>query len=304
MTTTPAAPAAGTHTHVSDTQARSDARRLAGGTPHVTVVVPTILARVEEVTCCLRSILAQEYPAFDVLVVDNRPTGAPDAGPLLPGNTRLAVLREPRAGISAARNHGLAHATGEIVAFTDDDVVADPGWLAALAIRFTDQPELDVVTGLIEAPEPQTDARRWFEDFHGGVGSARTYEPLTYRVERTPSGRRRALVAELDHRGRPLRLRRAVHGYGIGFTAMLTALVARDPRLLAGLLGQLPLALRARLRELAEPFARPAGTSSAASDAAEPGARHAGDPRRLVWLEAMGWLVGPLAFVRSAVRRC
>jgi len=87
----------------------------------------------------------------DVLVVDNASTDATpgelaalerEAGP------RLYCLREPRLGLSAARNRGLAEARGEVVVFLDDDAVPRPGWLAALLAPYS-TPEVACVGGRI-----------------------------------------------------------------------------------------------------------------------------------------------------------
>jgi GT2 family glycosyltransferase len=56
--------------------------------------------------------------------------------------------------------------TGEVVAFTDDDVEVDPHWLSALAETFTD-PEVACVTGLILPAELQTPAQLWVEQAGG-----------------------------------------------------------------------------------------------------------------------------------------
>jgi GT2 family glycosyltransferase len=71
---------------------------------------------------CLRS-LADE-PADEVLVVDNGTTSA-----AVPAGVRVVV--EPEVGLSAARNRGLATATGDVVLFLDDDVTAVPGLVDA-----------------------------------------------------------------------------------------------------------------------------------------------------------------------------
>ena len=83
---------------------------------------------------CLRSILRSEYDDFEVIVVENRPRSADTARMLVERfarESRLRYVEEPRPSASLARNAGLASAEGEIVAFTDDDVVVDPLWLRA-----------------------------------------------------------------------------------------------------------------------------------------------------------------------------
>jgi glycosyltransferase involved in cell wall biosynthesis len=70
-----------------------------------------------------------------VAVVDNASTDetpARLAGLATRDGRRFRVAREPRLGLSAARNRGLAEARGEVAVFLDDDAVPRPGWLAAL----------------------------------------------------------------------------------------------------------------------------------------------------------------------------
>ncbi|MFM7143474.1 MAG: glycosyltransferase family 2 protein [Alphaproteobacteria bacterium] len=98
-----------------------------------TIVVPTF-GRPAALTRCLEGLGRQspEAGAFEVLVVDD---GSPvPVNPEFPsGRFTLRVLRQANAGPGAARNVGAREAQGEIVAFTDDDCVPDPGWLAAIA---------------------------------------------------------------------------------------------------------------------------------------------------------------------------
>src|SRR6202044_1162576 len=95
------------------------------------VVVPTNLARPAELRRCLKSLAELDHPDYEVIVAQPRPPPPPPAD--IEG---ARVVREPRPGASAARNRGMAVATGEIVAFTDDDVAVDRRWLRALSERF------------------------------------------------------------------------------------------------------------------------------------------------------------------------
>ena len=152
-----------------DRRAAQDAPQLA----RATVVVPTALSRPEQLRSCVRSLTELDHPDYEVIVVDNRPAGAPPVD--LPG---VRVVRETRPGISAARNRGLQEARGEIVAFTDDDVEVDRRWLRAIGERFARAPELAAVTGLVVPAELETPAQIFFEQ--SGSGLDRGYAPLTF----------------------------------------------------------------------------------------------------------------------------
>lgn len=149
--------------------------------PRISVVVPTIAARFNDLDRCLDQIEQVDYPNFEILLVDNR-REVPSPDPLqslLSSHPRVVVIREQRPGISAARNAGVSHATGAIVAFTDDDVQVDRNWLRAIGTRFVLQPSLSAVTGLIVPAELETPSQIWFERYYGGFGGPRTFEPLT-----------------------------------------------------------------------------------------------------------------------------
>jgi GT2 family glycosyltransferase len=150
------------------------------------VVIPTALSRPDLLRRCVQSLLALDHPDFEVIVVDNR---AADAPPVEIAGVR--VVREPRPGISAARNRGLAAATGDIIAFTDDDVEVDRRWLRALCERFARQPDLAAVTGLVVPRELETPAQIWFEQ--SGSGLDRQYSALTFERAGRFRVKRRAL---------------------------------------------------------------------------------------------------------------
>ncbi len=135
--------------------------------PRASVVVPTICRHPEDLVRTVRHLLELDYPDFEVVVVDNR-RSAKDAFPDFSGDTRVRVVKESEPGISAARNHGYQVATGDFIAFTDDDVIVDSQWLRAMANRFVLSPEVDAVGGLVLPAELATEPQVWFEEYYGG----------------------------------------------------------------------------------------------------------------------------------------
>jgi GT2 family glycosyltransferase len=102
-----------------------------------------------------------------VLVVDRNPGLVERASRTFDG---LEVVPSANGGgLSAARNTGLARCTADVVAFLDDDAVADSRWLERLANEYADADALGV-GGRIE-PSWATQRPRWFpEEFDWVVG--------------------------------------------------------------------------------------------------------------------------------------
>jgi glycosyltransferase involved in cell wall biosynthesis len=135
--------------------------------PFVSVVVPT-RERTEQLRSCLASIFALRYPRYEVIVVDNAPrTAATEelVKGFAAGAVPVTYLLEPRRGASAARNRGLRSASGELVAFADDDVVVDPHWLAAISEAFDVTDDVGCVTGPVLPLHFETPAQAWTEQF-------------------------------------------------------------------------------------------------------------------------------------------
>ena len=139
--------------------------------PPISVVVCT-RDRPEQLADALTSILALDYPVFDVVVVDNAArTGAAAEVVSRLGDHRVRLVTEPIPGLSTARNTGVRHARQDIVAFTDDDVVVDAQWLRGLARGFARAPQVSCVSGLIPSGELRTPAQAYFDQRVSWAGS-------------------------------------------------------------------------------------------------------------------------------------
>jgi GT2 family glycosyltransferase len=102
--------------------------------PRVSVVVCTYNGG-STIKQCLNSLLALDYPDYEVIVVDDGSTD--DTAAVLAGfSDRVRVIRQQNQGLSAARNVGLKAATGEIVVYTDSDCFVDVDWLTLLVYQF------------------------------------------------------------------------------------------------------------------------------------------------------------------------
>lgn len=85
----------------------------------------------------------------ELLVIDNNSSDATAriAREFVEGRADARYVFEATPGLSHARNTGIREANGEIIAFADDDVYFEPGWLDALTRAFTARPEAGCVGG-------------------------------------------------------------------------------------------------------------------------------------------------------------
>jgi glycosyltransferase involved in cell wall biosynthesis len=99
--------------------------------PHAGVIVCTY-NRADSLRKCLESLSRQDYPSFDVLVV-NGPS-SDDTEQVAASCGARAVSQQGR-GIANARNIGVQAATADVIAFIDDDCTAKPDWLRLLVLK-------------------------------------------------------------------------------------------------------------------------------------------------------------------------
>jgi glycosyltransferase involved in cell wall biosynthesis len=123
------------------------ARPRAAQVPAFSVVIPTH-NRAALVGRALRSVAAQTFNDYEVIVVDDGSTDSTAAFLATVRSPRCRIVRNERSlGVSGARNRGIAAATGQWIAFLDDDDALRPQALAALHERLNACPQLDFLWG-------------------------------------------------------------------------------------------------------------------------------------------------------------
>lgn len=303
--------------------------------PRVSVIVPT-RDRADMLRNSLKTLLKQDYPNFEIIVVDNAPKSSATADLVqkeFAGDDRIIYLREDRPGVSWARNRGVKHARGEIVAFTDDDAIVDRLWLVEIVRAFNGEANIGAVTGLVLPAELETPAQLFFEQFAGfnkGKGYHNTvyhqndrakYGPLyPYLPAKFGSGVNMAFRAEVIrkmgafdpvfvngqdcelmyrvvmsgytlvyepaaliwhyHRRDVMGMEKQLYGYGTALTAFLLKSILTRPIRLLDLLSRIPYAAAYLMNPRSERNQH----------------RALGYPRRLLFAEIGGMLLGPVVY--------
>jgi GT2 family glycosyltransferase len=153
-------------------QAQEWAAAVGNRTPSPRTISVVICAyteqRWDDVLAAVGSVRRQSLPALEtILVVDHNPALLADLRVALPDV--LVVPNQQQQGLSGGKNTGVALARGEIVAFLDDDAVAEPHWLRCLAAAYSD-PDVMGVGGTTLA-RWATGRPRWFpREFDWTIG--------------------------------------------------------------------------------------------------------------------------------------
>ena len=121
-------------------------------TEHISTVICT-RNREDKIGTAIQSVLANDYPSFDLTVIDQSTTDATRqvVEPLAAKDSRVRYVHVEDAGLSRAYNNGIGRTTGEILAFTDDDCIVDSDWLSSIAKAFAVEPDGELLYGQVLA---------------------------------------------------------------------------------------------------------------------------------------------------------
>jgi glycosyltransferase involved in cell wall biosynthesis len=114
----------------------------------VSVIIPVYNGE-RYLRAALESVFAQTCPLHEIITVDD---GSTDSSPeiLQSFGDRLTVIRQENQGVAGARNTGLAHASGDAIAFLDQDDLWPPDRTRLMKDILRTEPEVEVVSGLVE----------------------------------------------------------------------------------------------------------------------------------------------------------
>jgi GT2 family glycosyltransferase len=135
---------------------------------------------VDRLLVSLESFCASGPDAPEVIVIDNASTHE-RLRDVCQARAWVRYVREPLVGLDFARNRALREATGNVIAFLDDDVVVDRNWFWALRRAWAENPDAGCVTGLVLPMALDTEAQILFER-RGGF--RRGFRPIRYGPER------------------------------------------------------------------------------------------------------------------------
>lgn len=146
-------------------------------TPVTVAIVVCTRDRPAYLRRCLERLTTLRPAPAELVVVDNAPTD--DATQRVCDEFGVRRVLEANPGLDRARNRGWHETVSDVIAYVDDDAVADRGFAGALARSFG--ADIAAVTGLVLPLALETRAQRHFETVHGGMGKG--VRRATFRIE-------------------------------------------------------------------------------------------------------------------------
>lgn len=160
----------------------------------ITVIVPTY-RRIADLARCVEALRAQRRAPDEIVVVarhDDEPTLAwLHEAAARHSEAHISIAQVMRPGVVAAYNRGIEAASGDVLAFTDDDAAPHPDWTERVADAFLQQPELGGLGGrdivhqdghTLEGHKAVVGLVRWYGrtigNHHIGAGTAREVQVL------------------------------------------------------------------------------------------------------------------------------
>jgi glycosyltransferase involved in cell wall biosynthesis len=117
--------------------------------PQISAIICTH-NREQYLGAAIDSLLAQDFPAFEVIVIDNASTDQTAAiVQARLSDARLKYVYEPIPGLSVARNTGARVAQSDLLAYLDDDAIATPHWLSVIHAAYQVNPKLAIAGGKV-----------------------------------------------------------------------------------------------------------------------------------------------------------
>lgn len=135
---------------------------------------------------CIESLLNQtvDKNRFEMIIVDNNSTDNTEetAKELVKNHNNIKYFKESIIGYSAPRNCGWKNASGDIIAYIDDDEIAAPDWLESIEKTFRIEEKPDIVGGIYLIKYDVTPPE-WFSDSMGGTNKKRQTGLLNQRPD-------------------------------------------------------------------------------------------------------------------------
>jgi Glycosyl transferase family 2 len=152
----------------------------------VLISVCVATTRPDTIAATIRSIRAQEYASWELVVVgqgDIEAVRGVVQAEMHSHPQRLCFVAQTGFGLSRARNAAMKEATGDVFAWLDDDCEAAPDWLSVIADALQRRPKVGIVGGALVAPSP---LRRWPRTCPAWTPAEALYDPWAHGCVRPP----------------------------------------------------------------------------------------------------------------------